>query len=61
MRVGEMKELRWSHVHGSQLVVPPEFCKARKPHVIAIAGDLLPIIERRKAARIVKNEQVCAL
>jgi transcriptional regulator with GAF, ATPase, and Fis domain len=35
----------------NQIVVPAEFCKSRKPHVIPIAGPLVEIIERRKAVR----------
>jgi integrase len=50
MRKGEASELRWAFLQDGQIIVPPEICKSRKPHVIPIAGPLAPIIESRKSA-----------
>jgi integrase len=55
MRKGEAASLRWSFIHDGQLVVPPEFCKSRKPHVIPLAGPLAAILKRREAARAFKS------
>ena len=51
MRKSEAASLRWSFIHDGRIVVPQEFCKSRKPHVIPIAGPLAAILKRREAAR----------
>jgi integrase len=55
MRKAEAASLKWSFIHDNQLVVPAEYCKAGKPHVIPISGPLVEIIERRRAARALKS------
>ena len=55
MRKGEGNALRWSFVHGDNIIVPAGFCKNKKPHRIPIAGPLSAIIERRKTARAFKS------
>jgi integrase len=54
MRKGEASELRWSFLQDGQIIVPPEICKSRKPHVIPVAGPLAAIIEARKSSRAFK-------
>jgi len=51
IRRGEAAALRWSFLQDGQIIVPAEFCKSRKPHVVPVAGPLVAIIERRKASR----------
>jgi integrase len=62
MRKSEAASLRWSFIHDGQIIIPPEFCKSRKAHVIPLSGPLVPIIERRKVARPFKSNgtmQLC--
>lgn len=51
MRKSEAASLRWAFLHDGQIVVPQEFCKSRKPHVIPVAGTLTAILKRREATR----------
>jgi integrase len=56
MRRGEAKSLRWSMVNGNELQIPATICKngiARQLPLNAFA-EVLAIIERRRAARIVE-------
>ena len=56
MRCGEAKSLRWSMVNGNELQIPATICKngyARDLPLDAFA-EVVAIIERRRAARIVE-------
>jgi integrase len=62
MRKAEAASLKWSFIHDNQLVVSAEYCKSGKPHSIPISGPLVAIIERRRAARVLKSNggaQLC--
>ena len=51
MRKGEACLLDWSMVHGNQIEVPAECCKADEPHVIPLKGPLAAIFARRVKVR----------
>ena len=51
-RSGEIKSLQWSFLQTESIVVPPEYCKNRKPRIIALTPRMEEILERRKAAKV---------
>lgn len=59
-RIGEILTLEWSDVDlaAGVIRVPPERTKNRQAHVVALAGPVLGVIERRKAARTLTTPRV---
>jgi integrase len=55
MRKGEISSLTWSDVDGDVLTLRGEHSKNGEPRSIPLVGELAEIIERRKAARQVKE------
>jgi integrase len=51
MRKAEATSLRLECVSDSELTVPAEFCKSRRPHNIQFGGALPALIARRRARR----------
>lgn len=56
-RKGQLAKLRWEHVDRANglLQVPGSLTKNRRPHTIALAGELLALVERRWARREVQR------
>ncbi len=54
-RKGSIDSLRWSDVGDDVIFLRAENSKTRKPETIPLEGDLLEIIERRRAAAILKG------
>jgi integrase len=50
MRKGEIAGLTWAMIEGDELHVPADICKNRKGRVLPLTGELLDIVERRRAA-----------
>jgi integrase len=50
MRKGEIAGLTWKMIEGDELRVPADICKNRKDRVLPLTGELLAIVERRRAA-----------
>jgi integrase len=50
-RKGEIGSLTWDMVDGSEIRIPGEVCKNRRPRVIPLGPELAEIIARRKKAR----------
>jgi len=61
MRKGELSALRLSFLHGDAIVVPAGVCKNKKPRRIPVAGPLVAIIKRRKAAQSFESNGVTQL
>jgi len=55
MRKGETSLLTWHMIEGDELHVPGDITKNRKPRTLPLSGELAEIIERRRAARLVKQ------
>jgi integrase len=60
MRLDEIKSLAWSAVtedHGKIVIrLAGRDAKTKQPRSIVVAGELVPLIQRRKAARTVKTD-----
>jgi integrase len=54
-RKGEIRSLRWEDVDGDVIRLRAENAKNGKARSVAIEGELAEVIERRRAARQVKN------
>jgi len=50
-RNGEIASLTWDMVDGSEIRIPGEVCKNRRPRVIPLGPELAEIVARRKKAR----------
>jgi integrase len=48
-------------VHGDAIIVPAGVCKNKKPHRIPVAGPLVAILKRRKAAQSFESSGVTQL
>jgi integrase len=57
MRKGEIQSLRWRDVYGDQSTLRPENSKNGEARTIPLVGELAELLERRKAARPVKNKK----
>lgn len=55
-RKGSIESLRWSDVGEDVIYLRAENSKTRKPETIPLEGELAAIIERRRAAAILKSE-----
>jgi integrase len=55
MRTGETKQLTWPMVQGNELHIPAGICKNGKGRVLPLSSELLPIINRRRLAKTVKD------
>ena len=55
-RKGSIESLRWSDVGEDVIYLRAENSKTRKPETIPVEGELATIIERRRAAAILKGE-----
>jgi len=55
-RKGSIESLRWSDVGEDVIYLRAENSKTRKPETIPLEGDLQDIIERRRAAAILKGK-----
>ena len=55
-RKGSIESLRWSDVGEDVIYLRAENSKTRKPETIPVEGDLQDIIERRRAAAILKGK-----
>ncbi len=55
-RKGSIESLRWSDVGEDVIYLRAENSKTRKPETIPLEGQLLDIIERRRAAAILQDE-----
>jgi integrase len=56
-RKGSIESLRWSDVGEDVIYLRAENSKTRKPETIPTEGDLQGIIERRRAAAILKSKE----
>jgi integrase len=56
-RKGSIESLRWSDVGEDVIYLRAENSKTRKPETIPVQGDLQGIIERRRAAAILKGNE----
>jgi integrase len=50
-RKGEVSGIRWTHVIGDEIMIPGVLTKNRQPRKVVIDGDLVALLERRKAAQ----------
>jgi len=50
MRKGELSKLTWRMVDADELRIPGEICKNDEDRVLPLTGEMLEIIERRRAA-----------
>jgi integrase len=55
-RKGSIESLRWSDVSDGIIYLRAENSKTRKPETLPLGGELLAIIERRREARTIKDE-----
>jgi integrase len=55
-RKGSIESLRWSDVGNDVIYLRAENSKTRKPETIPLEGELLDIIERRRAAAVIQDE-----
>lgn len=56
-RKGSIESLRWSDVGDDVIFLRAENSKTRKPETIPLEGELAAIIERRRAAAILKSDE----
>jgi integrase len=59
-RKGEIASLTWDMVDGSEIRIPGEVCKNRRPRVIPLGSELAEIVARRKKARPDAKKAKCA-
>ncbi len=57
MRSREVKSLAWADVTENMIRLRGENAKTGKPRSLAIAGPLVPLMERRRSARAVKSAE----
>lgn len=55
MRFGEIRQLRWEHEKENLIKLPGWLTKSRKARSIAIEGELVQLVERRRKARTVNT------
>jgi integrase len=55
-RKGSIESLRWSDVGDDVIYLRAENSKTRKPETIPVEGDLQDIIDRRRAAAVLKSK-----
>src|SRR5215471_6204224 len=55
-RKGSIKSLRWSDVGEDVIYLRAENSKSRKPETMPLEGELLDIIERRRAATVLEDK-----
>ena len=55
-RSGAIRSLRWDDINGDRVTLRREHSKNRKSYTLPLRGDLAAIIERRREARTVKQE-----
>jgi Phage integrase family len=54
-RKGEVSSLDWTQVEGNVIRLKGEYSKNGEPRLIVCAGELLDILERRRAARTIET------
>jgi len=55
-RRGSLAGLPWSDVNPTNVTLPGVISKTRKPESVPLEGEIEAIIERRKAARVLKSD-----
>lgn len=55
-RKGSIKSLRWANVGDDVIYLPAQHSKTRKPETMPLEGELHDIIERRRKAAVIQEE-----
>jgi integrase len=50
-RKSEIAAVRWEHVVGNEILIPGAVTKNNQPRKVCVAGELVALMERRKAAQ----------
>src|ERR1019366_511623 len=55
-RRNSVEKLRWAEVQGDVIFLPAKYWKGREPQTMPMAGEIAEILERRRAARVVRTD-----